>query len=61
LLTVSQYQVWKKNTFEEMQKEPHTKKNLEKDENMRRRRVTENYYGKYWQYKSAIEKAKRNG
>jgi hypothetical protein len=48
-----------KKTFEEMQKEPHTKKNLENDEKMRRRKVMENYYGKYWRYKSAIEMAKK--
>jgi hypothetical protein len=59
MLTVSQYQVWKWNTFEEMQKEPYTKKTLEKDEKMRRRRVMENYYGKYWQYKSKMDMAKK--
>jgi ribosomal protein L2 len=60
MLTVSQYQVWKRNTFEKMQKEQHTKKNLEKDEKMWRKRVTmENYYGKYLHYKRVIEMAKR--
>jgi hypothetical protein len=32
MLTVSQYQGWKKKTLEEMQKDPHFEKNLEKDE-----------------------------
>jgi hypothetical protein len=59
LLTVSQYQVWRKKTVEEMQKEPAAKKNLEKDEKMRRRRVMNNYYGKLSQYKSAFEMAKK--
>jgi hypothetical protein len=59
VLTVSQYQVWKRNTFEEKQKELHTEKNLEKDEKMRRRRVMENYYGKLFHYKRVIEMAKK--
>jgi hypothetical protein len=59
MLTVSQYQVWKRKTFEEIQNEPHTKKNLEKDEKMRRRRVMENYYGKYFHYKRVIEMVKK--
>jgi hypothetical protein len=32
LLTVSQYQVWRKKTLEEVQKEQLSAKNLEKDE-----------------------------
>jgi hypothetical protein len=59
LLTVSQYQVWRMKTVMEMQKEPAAKKNLEKDEKMRRRRVMDNYYGKLSQYKSAFEMAKK--
>jgi hypothetical protein len=31
-LTVSQFQVWRKKTLEEMQKEPASEKNLEKDD-----------------------------
>jgi hypothetical protein len=42
-----------------MQKEPHTKKNLETDEKLRRRRVMENYYGKLYQYQSGIEMVKK--
>jgi hypothetical protein len=59
MLTVSQYQVGKRNTFEEIQKEPHTKKNLEKDEKMKRRGVMENYHGKFFHYKRVIEMAKK--
>jgi hypothetical protein len=59
LMTVSQYQVWRMKTVEEMQKEPAGEKNLEKDEKMRRRRVMDNYYGTLSQYKSAFEMAKK--
>jgi hypothetical protein len=59
LLTVSQYQVWRMKTVEEMQKKPAAEKNLEKDEKMRQRRVMDNYYGKLCQYKSAFEMAKK--
>jgi hypothetical protein len=59
MLTVSQYQVWKKKTLEEMQKEPHIEKNLEKDEKMRKRKVVENFYGKLFLYKRTIEMAKK--
>jgi hypothetical protein len=46
-------------TLEEIQKEPHIEKNLEKDEKMRQRRVMENYYGKFFHCKRVIEMAKR--
>jgi hypothetical protein len=58
-LTVSEYQVWIKKTLEEMQKEPPSEKNLEKDEKMRRRRVMENFYGKSYHYNRVIEMAKK--
>ena len=56
---LSQYQVWREKTLEEMQKEPPRERNSEKDEKMRRRRVMDNYYGKLCQYKSAFEMAKK--
>jgi hypothetical protein len=46
MLTLSQYQVWKKKTLEETQKELHSEKNLEKDEKMRHRKVMGRFYGK---------------
>jgi hypothetical protein len=58
-LTVSQYKVWRKKTLEEMQKEPASEKNLEKDEKMRRRRVMENFYGKSYHYNRFIGMAKQ--
>jgi hypothetical protein len=59
LLTVSEYQIWKKKTLEEMQKEPPIEKNLERDKKMRRRRAMEDFYGKSYHYNRVIEMAKR--
>jgi hypothetical protein len=59
ILTVSEYKVWKMKTLEERQKELDSEKNLEKDEKMRRRRVTENFNGKLYHYKRIIEMTKK--
>jgi hypothetical protein len=59
LVTVSQYQVWRKKTLEEMQKEPLSEKNVEKDEKMRRRRVMEDFYRKLYNYNRVMEVAKQ--
>jgi hypothetical protein len=59
LLTAAQYQVWRKKTLEEMEKEPLSERNLEKDEKMRRRRVMEDFYGKQYHYKRVMEVAKQ--